>query len=403
MSILFGHPGGNPNSHHAALAHFEAGRLEAFCVPWMPSSRTLCAIQRFAPTRSLGQRLARRAFEPLAGATMVQGRAGEWRRLATRAFGFGNERLSYEANDWLMRTMAKECRRPAVTAVHSYEDCSEKQFVEAKRREKACIYDMPIGYFPFWERTQAELVERYRDWVPEQGLPSSRYVRPEQKRREMELADLVLSPSSFVETTVLTFHPEKKVARAAYGVDLEFWKPEEGRSWDHSLRFLYAGQMSLRKGIPTLLEAWEAAGLREARLDLVGVWQLAKGRMASLPRGVTLWPPCSREALRERYRQADVFLFPSFFEGFGLVLLEAMACGLPAMATEATAGPDVLTDSCGRLVPRGNLEAIVGALHWFKAHQGQLPSMAHAARAQAMKFTWENYRRGVSEAVAPFV
>lgn len=107
------------------------------------------------------------------------GQGGEWRRLATRAFGFGDERLSYEANDWLMKTMVRECRRPAVTAVHSYEDCSEMQFVEAKGRGKACIYDMPIGYYPFWEKTEVELVERYRDWVPEQGLPSSRARSPE--------------------------------------------------------------------------------------------------------------------------------------------------------------------------------------------------------------------------------
>ncbi len=402
MSILFGHPGGNPNSHHAALAHFEAGRLEAFCVPWMPSPATLRALQRFGPTRAMGQRLARRTFEPLAAAPKVQGRIGEWRRLATRAVGWGDERLSYEANDWLMRTMRRECRRPAVTAVHSYEDCSAGQFAAAKRLGKACIYDMPIGYYPAWEETQAELVRRYRDWVPPQGLPSSRYVRPEQKRREMELADLVLAPSSFVEKTVQAFHPEKKVARAAYGVDLEFWQSVEEKSWDHPLRFLYAGQMSMRKGIPLLLEAWEAAGLREAHLDLVGVWQLAKDKVASLPRGVTLWPPCSREALRERYRMADVFLFPSFFEGFGLVLLEAMACGLPALATEATAGPDVLTESCGRLVPCGSLEALVEGLRWFERRSGQLPSMARAARAQAARFTWGNYRRSVSEAVAPF-
>lgn len=147
--------------------------------------------------------------------------------------------------------------------------------------------------------------------------------------------------SSFVETTVLAFHPEKKVARAAYGVDLEFWKPEENKEPDHPLRFLYAGQMSLRKGIPTLLEAWEAAGLREARLDLVGVWQLEKGKMASLPRGSPSGLPVRERSCASGIAWGDAFLFPSFFEGFGLVLLEAMACGLPAMATEATAGPDV--------------------------------------------------------------
>ncbi len=403
MTVLFGHPGGNPNSHQAALAHLESGWLEAFCVPWMPSESTLQALQRFGPTRAMGQRLSRRTFPPLAGAPRIQGRAGEWLRLAIRALGRGDERLSYQANDWLMRTMRRECRRASVTAVHSYEDCSADQFEEAKRLDKACIYDMPIGYYPAWEQTQSDLARRYSDWIPTQGLPSNRYVRPEQKRREMELADLVLAPSSFVERTIRSFHPDKKVKRAAYGVDLDFWQPEPGKSWDHPVRFLYAGQISLRKGIPLLLDAWEAADLREAHLDLVGVWQLSANKRAVLPAGVTVWPPCSREALRERYRTADVFLFPSYFEGFGLVLLEAMSSGLPALASEATAGPDVLTESCGRLIPCGSLEALVEGLKWFVVHQGRLPSMALAARHQAARFTWASYRQQVSEAVGAFV
>ncbi len=111
MSILFGHPTGNPNSHHAALAHFEAGRLEAFCVPWFPGKVALACLRAFPPTRAMAARLERRRFEPLAEAPKVQGRIGEVRRLAMRAFGKGDERLSYEANDWLMRTMARECRR----------------------------------------------------------------------------------------------------------------------------------------------------------------------------------------------------------------------------------------------------------------------------------------------------
>ena len=100
-----------------------------------------------------------------------------------------------------MRTMTRECRRPAVTAIHAYEDCSLWQFAEAKRLGKACIYDMPIGYYPAWEHAQAELVRKFVDWLPAGGLPSSRYVRPQQKCQEMELADLVLAPSSFVAET----------------------------------------------------------------------------------------------------------------------------------------------------------------------------------------------------------
>src|ERR1700684_2474731 len=101
MSILFGHPTGNPNSHHAALAHLEAGRLEAFCVSWMPSSFVLDLLDLVDLSKTMARRLRRRRFCRLANAPLIQGRIGEVRRLLTRVSGRGDEALSYEANDWL--------------------------------------------------------------------------------------------------------------------------------------------------------------------------------------------------------------------------------------------------------------------------------------------------------------
>jgi glycosyltransferase involved in cell wall biosynthesis len=404
MSILFGHPGGNPNSHHAALAHFEAGCLEAFCVPWMPSTATLKILSAIPTLQTKSNRLTRRYFEPLEHAPKIQGRFGEMRRLFIRSCGNGNERLSYEANDWLMRTMKKECLRKSVTAVHSYEDCSLWQFEEAKRLCKACIYDMPIGYYSAWEQTQMELAKRFADWLPPGGLTSNRWVRPEQKRREMELADLVLAPSTFARNTILRFHPEKKVALASYGVDLEFWRPKAKTAGPERLntrvRFIYAGQCSIRKGTPLLLEAWHKARLREATLTLIGSWQLAETSRTGLPTGVVHHPPCSAMDLRTHYQSADVFVFPSFFEGFGLVILEAMACGLPVVTTEATAGPDILNETCGQILPTSNADALVNTLYWFAANCEKIPAMKIAARAKAETCTWANYRRDVSDAVA---
>ncbi len=401
MTILFGHPTGNPNSFHAALAHVEAERLEALCVPWMPSRASLACLEAFAVVRPMALRLSRRHFPALRNARIIQGRVGEFWRLFRRAIGLGDEALSYEANDWLMRTMARECRRPAVTAVHAYEDCSLWQFDEAKRLGKACIYDMPIGYYPAWEQLQTELARRYLDWLPAGGLPSNRYVRPQQKRREMELADLVMAPSSFVEATIRAFHPDKRIVRTSYGVNLDFWSPAP-RGSGGPLRFIYAGQLSIRKDIPGLVSAWERAALRDAELEPVGAWHLADQRRSSLPSGVIWRPPCAPQELRDRYRAADVFVFPSFFEGFGLVLLEAMACGLPAIASHATAGPDVITDASGRLIRAGNADAMVDNLRWFGDNRDKLPAMGRAARGQAELCTWESYRRSVTQAVTPF-
>jgi glycosyltransferase involved in cell wall biosynthesis len=350
----------------------------------------------------MARRFRRRRFPALAGAQKIQGRLGEMRRLITRAVGRGDEALAYEANDWLMRTMQRECRRVPVRAVHSYEDCSLWQFQEAKRLGKACIYDMPIGYYPAWEKTQLELAQEFVDWLPPAGLPSSRHVRHQQKRQEMELADLVLAPSSFVAETVRTFHPNKTLALAPYGVDLEFWTPGARNEGSEVLRFIYAGQISLRKGIPVLLQAWEKAALRSAELQLVGSWNLSDSKKASLPRGVTHVSALSSEALRDHYRRADVFVFPSFFEGLALVLLEAMACGLPAIASAATGGADVLTEASGRLLPVGDLDSLVDALRWFDQNRSRLPAMGQAARKTAEKCTWDRYRRAVAEATSAF-
>ena len=122
MSVLFGHPSGNPNSHHAALSHFESGQLEAFCVSWFPTQREIAFLKRLPGVEKLTARLERRCFRPLADAPKIQGRFGEWWRMTKRVLLDGRispEALAYEVNDWLMETMARECRRPSVTAVHS--------------------------------------------------------------------------------------------------------------------------------------------------------------------------------------------------------------------------------------------------------------------------------------------
>src|SRR5262249_22495157 len=210
MSILFGHPTGNPNSHNAALAHLEAGLLECVCMPWMPSAATIRVLSLIRPLRPLALRFARRQFAPLSHAPKVQGRVGEVCRLLMRASGRGNG--IDQANRWLMRTMARECHRSTVTAVHAYEDCSLWQFMEAKRLGKACIYDMPICYYAARDEIQSELLRKYANWLPHKWSPTAHDMPPEQKRQEMALADLTLVPSRFVEATIREFYPYKDIA-----------------------------------------------------------------------------------------------------------------------------------------------------------------------------------------------
>jgi glycosyltransferase involved in cell wall biosynthesis len=143
--------------------------------------------------------------------------------------------------------------------------------------------------------------------------------------------------------------------------------------------------------------------LKDAELELVGTWRLAESRRAALPSGVHYLGPQSRADLRARYQAADVFVFPSFFEGLGLVLLEAMACGLPVIASEVIAGMDLVTDQTGRMIKAGEVDELVAALRWFSGNRDRLPAMKRAARTMAEHFTWERYRECVRTAVAPFI
>jgi glycosyltransferase involved in cell wall biosynthesis len=217
----------------------------------------------------------------------------------------------------------------------------------------------------------------------------------------MALADLVLVPGTFVQNTVAEFLPQKKVALAPYGVDLDFWRgvpKQENRSF----RFVFAGQVSVRKGTPLLLQAWRKAGLREAELQLIGSWRLADSVRRETPAGVRWIPPLSYPKLRAAYQSADVFVLPSYFEGLALALLEALACELPAIATEAAAGSELELDKCGRLLRTGHVDDLVDALRWCHANQDEVARMKGVARRTAERFTWERYRSAVTEAAAPF-
>jgi glycosyltransferase involved in cell wall biosynthesis len=384
------------------MAYDEAGELECFCVPWMPSAKTIDILKSFHPLRPSAERLERRQFPPLSHVPKVQGRVGEIYRLLMRALVLSGY-PSDQANRWLMRTMARECHRSTVTAVHAYEDCSLWQFIEAKRLGKACVYDLPTCYYPAWEKIQTELSRKYSDWMPFTGSPAADDVRLEQKRKEIELADLTLVASRYVEATVREFYPHKEIARIPYGVDVEFWTPAPTDKQPGPLRFIYAGHVSVRKGMPLLIEAWSKAGLRNAELTLVGSWGLADSKLRSLPAGISWVPPCSSQALRDQYRKSHVFVFPSYSDGFGLVLLEAMACGLPAIASEASIGPEIITAGCGFITAPGDLERMVELLRWFDQHRDELPVMGRQARAEAARSTWSNYRKLVTEAVSKVI
>jgi glycosyltransferase involved in cell wall biosynthesis len=194
------------------------------------------------------------------------------------------------------------------------------------------------------------------------GLPLPRFHRREVRRRvaEYELADAILCPSNFVAKSFVEYgFPPAKICVVPYGFTPQEFGPPD-REQREGFRVLYVGQISVRKGIHYLLQAFEQLRHPEKRLTIVGPLAKPSGiENLTLPQGVEFTGALKGEALQNAYAAADVFVLPSIEEGLALVLGEAMASGLPVIATENTGADHLMTNGQeGFIVPIRNANAI---------------------------------------------
>jgi glycosyltransferase involved in cell wall biosynthesis len=189
-----------------------------------------------------------------------------------------------------------------------------------------------------------------------------------------------------------------RVAVVPNGVDPAFFAAAAGpagkeRPPGARPRLLFAGRLSVQKNIPLLLHA--LAGV-SGRFDTViaGDGELGPALRATAARlGLRNVRFCGRAdgaALRDLYRAADVLVLPSEREGMPLVVLEAMAMGLPVVGTDIPGIRGLVTGGRnGWLVPPGDAAALRAALLQVTADPAGYQRMAAAARQRAGEYTWE--------------
>jgi glycosyltransferase involved in cell wall biosynthesis len=184
---------------------------------------------------------------------------------------------------------------------------------------------------------------------------------------------------------------EDKLIVTPLGVDVEMFRPVPISRDKGVFRVAFAGQISQRKGISYLVEAFRKAAIPDSELLLVGR-VIGTGRDWSAIPGVRHVPHVPRWELPALYRTADVFVLPSLVEGFGLVALEAMACGVPVVISANTFATDVVTDGVdGYVIPIRDAEAIAERLQYIHQHLAEGDRVGQAARRRAEQFSWERY------------
>ncbi len=209
------------------------------------------------------------------------------------------------------------------------------------------------------------------------------------------MADAVICASSFTKHSLAAAGSQAPAHVVGYGVDLDLFSARANAPTAKPLTVGFVGALSQRKGARYLLGA--LAALPKSSTKLIIYTRTSVDR--DLIRGfesvdIEIRGGLSDAALAADLKQCDLVALPSIAEGFGLVILEAMSCGVPVLCTTSTGGADFIVHrQNGLLIEPGSTVAIEQELAWALSHRDELFQMGQAARLEAEKHTWAAYRR----------
>lgn len=280
---------------------------------------------------------------------------------------------------------------------HGWNGACLKSLRQAKRRGMITIVERASSH-PHTQRRLLE--EEYQRWGIRRKLPAWNY---EYTLSELEETDYITIPSPFVRMSMLAEGiPADRLIEIPFGVDLDKFRPTSHRHADR-FRVAFAGQVSIRKGVPYLLEAWQRLGWTDAELWLIGRttadFAAIRQRWARLDNVRLLGHSTNLASLLQ---QVDVFVFPTIEEGSALVTYEALASGLPVITTP-NAGSIVRDGVDGFIVPIRDVVALCEKLQLVRSDPDLRQRMSKLAWQRAALYPWtryqssliENYRRSV--------
>ncbi len=404
-SVIFSHPTGNANSRAVLAALCDASLLAEFHTTVATYPGNFWSMLARTP---IGREFERRTFTENAQRVTRQRPWHELGRMvagkARLGFLTGHETGPFCVDAVyrdLDRQVARRLHKWPCLGVYSYEDGALETFRTAKPLGIKCIYDLTIGYW----RAARKLLEVERQRWPEWEATMLGFRDSEaklaRKDEELQLADHIHVASQFTKRTLGDYLGElPPIEVIPYGYPRVGEPRNVSQLGRRKLKLLFVGGLSQRKGIADVFAV--ADELRESvELTVVGNGLVGSCKALSSSLSRHRWiKSLPHSQVLELMRDHDVLLFPSLFEGFGLVITEAMSQGTPVITTDRTAGGDLIEHGVnGWLIKAGNTDALRNQVEQILKDLDSIASCGEQARQSAARRPWSAYGRELAESV----
>ena len=287
---------------------------------------------------------------------------------------------------------------PKTAAVYAYEYSARKTFDRARREGVASILDLPSLDSRAFEALQRAERERFPELKSASDAYFARKFDIRQKRREEEvrLANVIVTNSNLNKRSHVQAGAEpSKIFVVPLGAPPAISSVAMPLDRNRPLEVVWAGSFIIRKGAHYFLEAWRQLNPgKAARASVYGSVALPETALRPLPDGVVFHGSVAQLQLLAALQAADVLIFPTLSDGFGLVVTEAFSQGLPVITTEAAGAAELVrAGENGLIVRAADATALAEALRWCLDNRDKLHTMRYAALNTAKSWQWSDYRR----------
>lgn len=296
-------------------------------------------------------------------------------------------------------TVARRMRRDSSAIIIGYEISSAQTFSAAKKAKKICVLDLAQIHY----KAIMEIACKYQ---PMEDLLEVSFLDElnARKQQEYELSDYIIVLSEFARQSCISHGiAAEKIFKVDLGFSPELFRPKKEYFQQKTLRLLFCGTLTERKGISLLLNVVSKLNRQGLHIFITFVGTLADAKGAldhyKSENFFEIISFLQHEELVKYYQQADVFVLPSYLDSWGMVVLEAMACGTPVIVTENTGSKEVVAKGGGWIVPAGSELALEHTILKFYEQRPMIEVMGRRAAKIAAMYTWDNYYKQIANVV----